>query len=237
MSTGRLFLIRPILALAGIGMLAGCAQPLSVTEYSPTEASTQLDVTYARLAQPVRYQGNSDRLAPGERERLLAFAQRREIIAGDRVEIATAPTSEALARRRSQAAVGVLTSGGYRFFAVTQTSDPGLPRDTAEVRLQRHLVTLPRCPNWASPPQNWSNTVSSNFGCANTTNLGLMVADPADLVGGRMLGSADGTHEVLSIRRYRAGQPTPLASSGTSDVQATGQGQQQTGAPPSGAAQ
>jgi pilus assembly protein CpaD len=224
--------LRPVLAAASLALLAGCTEPLSVTGYSPSEQPSELQVSYARLTQPLRYQAGSDRLAPGERERLIAFAQRREMMTGDNVQIATAPTSDALARRRVQAAVAALASGGVRFFNVSQTTDSALPRDTAEFRLDRHLVTLPRCPNWSSEPQNWSNRPSSNFGCSNTTNLGLMLADPADLVGGRRLGPSDGTHEALGVRRYRSGNPTPLAASGTSDVSATGQSQAPQAAPP-----
>jgi len=233
--------VRRSLALAGfaaIGVtLGGCAEPLSVTEYSPAEQPSQLEVTYTQLVQPLRYQANSDRLAAGERERLLAFAQRRELTTGDRVVIATAPTSDALARRRVQAATAALASGGVRFYSVSQITDANLPQNTAEFRLDRHLVTLPRCPNWTSPPQNWSNRPSRNFGCANTTNLGLMIADPADLIGGRTMGPPDGTHETLGIRRYRSGQPTPLTASGTSDIQATGSGQAQPAGAPTGAGQ
>lgn len=224
--------LRAAAAFLGAGLAAGCAEPLSVTSYSPAEQTSQLQVSYHQLTQALRFQPNSDRLAPGERERLIAFAQRRELTVGDRVQIATAPTSDALARRRTQAAVAALASGGVRFFSVSQTTDAALPRDSAEFRLDRHLVTLPRCPNWSSEPQNWSNRPSSNFGCSNTTNLGLMVADPADLVGGRTLGPSDGTHEALGIRRYRSGNPTPLGASGTSDVQATGTGSQGNAAAP-----
>jgi pilus assembly protein CpaD len=224
--------LRSIASLAGLALLTACAEPLSVTSYSPAEQSSQLQVTATQVTQPLRFQPGSDRLAPGERERLIAFAERGEMTVGDRVVVATGPTSDALARRRTQATIAALASGGVRFLSVAQATDAALPRDSAEFRLERHLVTFPRCPNWSSEPQNWSNRASSNFGCANTTNLGLMVADPADLVGGRTLGPADGTHEALGVRRYRSGNPTPLSASGTSDYQASGAGQQSAGQTP-----
>ena len=75
------------------------------------------------------------------------------------------------------------------------------------VTVGRYLVVPPRCPNWAKPSQRDPlNQPASNFGCATTVNLGLMVADPADLVRGRTLGPADGSASMLSIQRYRAGQ-------------------------------
>ena len=54
------------------------------------------------------------------------------------------------------------------------------------IRRDRYLVTLPPCPNWSKPAAgagDFTNTPSSNFGCAAAVNLGLMVANPADLVG------------------------------------------------------
>lgn len=76
--------------------------------------------------------------------------------------------------------------------------------DRVEVRVGSHLVRLPGCPDWSRDPafDPW-NLPLSNLGCANATNLGLMVADPADLAGGRELGPADGTREADAVARYR----------------------------------
>lgn len=225
MTSTRLHLA--MMALAGAA-LASCSQPIVVTDWSPTEQPSQLAVSYTQLAHPVRYVGSSDRFAVGERERLIEFGRRRQLGHGDRIEIATAPTNEALARRRSQAAMAALNGAGVRFFTATQVTDAALPRDAVELRVPRHLVSLPACPNWTGPANpDYSNRSPSNFGCATTTNLGLMVADPADLIGGRDLGGADGAGSVLSVQRYRLGTPRPLEASGTSNVQATGAGQAQ----------
>lgn len=227
-------LLPRVLPLTAV-LLAACNEPMSVTEWSPSEQPNALQVSYSQVVQPVRFAGGSERMQAGERERLVAFARRRALGADDRVEVATGPSSEALARRRSQATVAALNGAGMRFFTVAQTVDPDLPRDTVELRLGRHLVQLPPCPNWsmASNP-NYGNRQGSNFGCATATNLGLMIADPADLVAGRDLGPADGTGSVLAIQRYRSGQPYPLAASGAANNQATGAGQQQQSGTPQG---
>ena len=230
-------LLRPLSLVATLVALGACNEPLAVTEASPIEAPNQLQVTYSQVAQPVRFAANSERLASGERERLIEFARRRNLAAGDRVEIATGPSPEALARRRSQVTASTLNGAGMRFITVSQTNDPDLPRDSVELRIGRHLVQLPSCPNWsmASNP-NYGNRQSSNFGCATATNLGLMVADPADLIAGRNLGPSDGTQQVLSIQRYRSGTPTPLAASGAADNQASGPSQSQSQGSPAGGA-
>lgn len=230
-------LLRPLSLIVALAALAACNEPLSVTEASPIEAPNQLQVSYSQVAQPVRFIANSERLASGERERLIEFARRRNLAAGDRVEVATGPSSETLARRRSQVTVSTLNGAGMRFITVAQTTDPDLPRDTVELRVGRHHVQLPPCPNWSMPSNpNYGNRQGSNFGCATSTNLGLMVADPADLVTGRTLGPADGTQQVLSIQRYRSGTPTPLAASGAADNQASGPSQSQSQGTPAGGA-
>jgi pilus assembly protein CpaD len=68
----------------------------------------------------------------------------------------------------------------------------------------RYLVTTPRCPDWTKQPGlDSANRRSSNFGCATTSNLGLMVADPGDLVQGQTMGPSDGAKGASSVNKYR----------------------------------
>ena len=80
-----------------------------------------------------------------------------------------------------------------------------------ELVLERYLVTLPACPDWSRQSgTDFSNLPHSNFGCATQTNLGLMVAEPKDLVRGRTLAPADGVHQAEGIVRYRTGKVVEL---------------------------
>src|SRR5258705_2967227 len=76
-----------------------------------------------------------------------------------------------------------------------------------------------------SPPANWSksagtdftNSFASNFACATQTNLGQMVASPADLVSGQPLGPAAGPPAVAAVQRYLSDKvkaPVSAASGG-----------------------
>ena len=47
-------------------------------------------------------------------------------------------------------------------------------------------------------------------GCADTAALGMMVANPTDLLGARELGPADGEQASAALRRYREGQVKEL---------------------------
>ena len=67
------------------------------------------------------------------------------------------------------------------------------------------FVHLPDCPDHsrdADAATDPLNLPLSNLGCANTANLGLMLADPGDLRQGRALGRADGVREAGAISRY-----------------------------------
>ena len=88
-----------------------------------------------------------------------------------------------------------------------------VPANTLLVVVERYVVTPPDCPNWTkSSSDDHDNSQTSNFGCSTVTNLGLMVANPRDLVIARQLGPASAAQAGLAIQRYRSGQTAPLPS-------------------------
>ena len=193
--------------------LAAC-----VTEYSKSEAPAALQVDGAESRVEIAFAGGSDRLAPGEARRLDGLVLAGNIRPADRVAIAAAGPP-GLAERRAAAISSELLR--YGIVASTLALDT-VPANRAIVSVGRYTVTLPACPNWSqSLSYEFTNAFSSNYGCANTTNLGLMVASPADLVSGRTLAPADGQPAVAAVERYmndRVKQPpaptaTPFAAS------------------------
>ena len=91
--------------------------------------------------------------------------------------------------------------------AKTLPPDAGIAPNHIRVVVERYVVTPPPCPNWTSPPTgDHGNQPGSNFGCADATNLSLMVADPRDLVIGRPLGPAQGDPAFAAALRYRQGK-------------------------------
>lgn len=81
------------------------------------------------------------------------------------------------------------------------------------------LISPPDCPNWkASPYNTQDNAKQGNFGCATTTNLGLMLEDPRDLVRGSSGGhiSPDPTRSADVIKNYRSGLANPSSTGGES---------------------
>jgi pilus assembly protein CpaD len=92
--------------------------------------------------------------------------------------------------------------------------------NTPLVLSYEHLhVTVPECGNWDRAASfNPSNTIHDNFGCAHQRALGLMVANPADLIAGRGLTSRDAARDNLVVQSYRRGE---ITAADKPDIEAT----------------
>ena len=204
-----------ILCLAiACGALQACDAP---GEWSAVEAPRQLRVDFQRMTHTATYAPDATQLAPGEQESLASFLQVAEVTTDDRVYLE--PTNN---DRRNASRISALARELSRRGYVVATLPPGrdaVPPNTLLVAVERYVVTPPNCPNWTkSPSGDPENAASSNFGCANMTNLGLMVADPRDLVIGRDMGPESAVQAGLAIQRYREGKTSPLSgtTAGTS---------------------
>jgi pilus assembly protein CpaD len=115
-------------------------------------------------------------------------------VQGDRLAIAIA--EHALARGLARPEVGI-----------AETGENGGP---VVVSFERYLVRLPDCAGWnVEPSYNPSNSPHINFGCATQRNLGMMVANPADLIAPAGQGGVlDTIRSDLVVQNYRKGELT-----------------------------
>ena len=195
-------------------VFAGCA-----AEYSKTEAPAQLRVDGADTRLEIAFAGGSDRLSSSEAARLDRMVLAGGIRPADRVVIG-AGGPPALAERRAAAISREL----MRYGITTQRlALDAVPANRAVVSIGRYAVTLPTCPNWSqSPAADFTNAVSSYYGCASATNLGLMVASPGDLVSGRPLSETGAQVTSNAMQRYLTDRvktppnptPSPFAGGG-----------------------
>jgi pilus assembly protein CpaD len=188
--------------------LAAC-----VTEYSKSEAPDRLRVDGAESRREVAFATGSAYLTQGELRKLDAWVLSGSIRPADRVAVAAAGPPR-LAEQRTAAVSREL----LRYGIVTQTlALDAVPANGAILSVGRYAVTLPTCPNWSqSLSYEFTNAFSSNYGCANAINLGLMVASPGDLVSGRSLTGADAQLAAEAVKRYlddRVKRPPPTTAS------------------------
>jgi pilus assembly protein CpaD len=122
--------------------------------------------------------------------------------------------------------IEALTRELLRFGVVAEATPlAGIEPDRAIILVGRYAVSLPPCPNWSQDPSaDFTNALSSNFGCSVATNLGLMVASPADLVRGRELGPTEGEPAAAAVERYLTGKVRLPAVVGGATALAAGTG-------------
>lgn len=221
----------PFLVIAALAIIAACAPENS--NWSPGESPKRNTLQWISFEHEVRF-SDGDGLSAGERVRLQAFLARHNAGHGDDVMVGAygsrASNGEILSAARREAAVlGEFRDLVLRPHMMTDVPTGAVWNGGVKVVLGRFVVVPPKCPDWSKPSDaDPNNRPSSNFGCATATNLGLMVADPADLVGGRAPGPADGAAGARLYRSYRDGSQqqapaiTPLViqsgvGSGTGD--------------------
>jgi pilus assembly protein CpaD len=71
---------------------------------------------------------------------------------------------------------------------------------------------------WDNLTKTKNNTVSTQFGCSVSSNIALMIDNPADLQHPTQVDPADASRRQLVLTKYRNGQVT----SSTTDSQASG---------------
>jgi pilus assembly protein CpaD len=187
----------------GASALSSCVPPAADYTESEWPKNLRLDPAPAQLA--VGFAPGSSHLLPGALARLRATAASGGLAPSDRLVVAAAGPPSLAAARFTAVAAALLPYG----IVPSRALDGDAPVDAAVIRRERYLVTLPPCPDWSKPAAgagDFANTLASNFGCADAVNLGLMMAQPADLVAPRPAGFTDARPAVAAVNNYRLGR-------------------------------
>ena len=225
------------LGSAALTALALAACTPGSTEMNPAlgwlEAGSpkKLEVDRAEYRHSIYFSTDQDNMDGGEQDRLIAFLRAVKPQGSDNIRVeghaderATDLYNLDLAARRMQTVKRFLNENGVdqlhlqaSSFGERAPADPGNDERAwrknrrVDIVLERYLVTPPACPDWSRQSGiDYANKPHTNYGCATETNLGLMIADPRDLVRGRKLGPADGVHQAEGIIRYREGKQPEL---------------------------
>jgi pilus assembly protein CpaD len=190
---------------------SACTTPSSAL-WSEADAHREIGVKHIQLAHAVGFAQGSAEMTASEIERLEDFIARQQVGYGDVVEIQV-PGDEARLDARRAAAVGErLARAGIGSTRSAVASAGGL-----RVVVGRSVAIPPACADWrkASGDGDPSNTPLSNLGCANMRNLGMMIADPGELIAGRPSGAGSGESLAAGVQRYRTGKIPALSDADT----------------------
>ena len=147
---------------------------------------------------------------PDDLRGLTASGTYKRDFAGERIMLeapsAGAADTDRIARRMG-ALRRMLEDQGISV-AVAPPAAPGaLGPDQIRLVAMRATAVDPDCPGYNEPVTSYDRFGRPNLaiGCSNEINLGLMIADPNDLVRGRPLAPADAERSALAVQKYRTG--------------------------------
>jgi pilus biogenesis lipoprotein CpaD len=217
--------LSPLLAIALALPLMGCGQLLdnhitfATWKQQAPNAAPQVTVKPARF--DVTFNGEDSGIDQGNESAMNEFLAANRIGTGNSVELAIGPVREGdgnLAVRRVNAVEGALQRRG-----IAVQSIQGLPdAQPGAVSILAKLVnvTPPGCPGYSAPIHiDTEGQPVISPGCSNESNLDLMVANPADLAGGRPLPPGDAEGLALGVQRYHEGKVPPLTAPLTTSSQ------------------
>ncbi len=220
--------------LAGITLAAcapGSAELDATGGWLAASSSKKLEVDRAQYRHTIYFSTDRANIVGSEQDRLIAFLSTVRPLKTDSIRLeghaderATDLYNLDLAARRIETVKRFLgdhgvhrgtihaSSLGERVPAARGDGEQAWRKNRrVEIVLERYLVTTPACPDWSRQSGlDYANQPHSNFGCATETNLGLMIAEPRDLLRGRDVGPADGVHQAEGIVRYREGEQPEL---------------------------
>lgn len=203
-------------------VITGCMQhgdrffldPLNLQVDQSAREPKQATVTPSEVSFAVRFPKGKTQLSDPERRAAVGFLNRRATEASDEVFVdfgVLHETTEMASDRRITISEVIVAAGLDPANVRVRANVRGVAENEINLTVRTYLVTLPGCPDYTSRAgRTFDNRPHSNWGCATATNLGLMVAEPSDLLRGRSGTLGDAEALTLSTQRLRAGQTKPL---------------------------
>ena len=178
-------MIKPLCLGLGLLALGACAHT-DVAQPAPGETPMRNEVTMVRLTHIIAPEDDkTDTPSVATQAALQAFLTSVNAGYGDIIMLDSASGPDRVA-----ALVKLIQKRGLVYGG--EATLGSMPEDGAiMVYVERYIVTTPNCMQWPDETSNNTrNNASSYFGCADTTNLGLMVANPRDLIAGQNGGNS-----------------------------------------------
>lgn len=230
------------ISILGIALLTGCAP--EVTNWTPAESPKENRVDRAVFTYALPYSAHSKGISPLEKGKFLNFLKdtipspyavritleeygghsekrlrdiERELlrygVPSDLIhrnyDYVDVPYGE-LHRQKHQARKKCYPRGQY----------PHGKNSVVVIVVERFVVIPPSCANFSQPIGNASQAYAfSNLGCPTELNLGLMIANPQDLLRGRDRDPYDGTVMAAGVNRYENDRIKAIAQITTTTMQ------------------
>lgn len=203
-----------VLALASLLLLGACDLRLNEHVMKARENTDLRQANRVDLVQykhEIKFDGGRDLPTDTEYDRFDGFMRSIQLGYADEIVLRGSTAS----RRNAVAAYIERLPIPATIQMDTGTTEE-LGANTINVTVNRYVVTPPACPNWSNFDGNDNrDTPGSNYGCAVDASLGYMVANPRDLVQGRVPEPANTAPLVGGLQRYQNGKVYKPVSTST----------------------
>ncbi len=217
-----------IINLIAFFVMAGCTP--KVAEWTAAESPKKNKVERIVFAHTVCYPAHATALECQEKKKLQKFLK-ENVPSPSAVAVTLSQCGGVSEKRILDVKRELLRHGVPDDLISTDDLDTGCrpasdktARSGIEILIERYVVIPPSCSDFSQNIGDARQSAhSSNFGCAVEADLGMMVANPRDLLRGRERDPYVGIVLANGVRRYRDGVITPLLqSSTTTTTTATG---------------
>lgn len=198
-----------ILSLAAALLLAACAYPESDIEFEDYDYRARYPIGVETDVIVVAFGGGGSGAMTDEERHAL------NLMVADYKDRGQAPLTVILGGsglNQDELAEDIRSSAVANGLAKSEVLvgvDPSLRPEEVQVSFVSYTAVLPECGYWHEESYvNFENANTDNFGCASQHNLGLMLADPSDLVDPSPFDPRDGVRTATVVDLYRAGEIT-----------------------------
>ncbi|PHZ84873.1 CpaD family pilus assembly lipoprotein [Paremcibacter congregatus] len=206
-------------SLSGLSCLviAGCA---GSSHYMDGDSHKRNEVQMVRIPHVITFGPTAHELSATEVARLDRFMMTSHVSYGDELSMDFPLTRDGQLTEQDQERLTALTAllkkrGLHLAPNVTPYgSSPG--KHQARLLVSRYVVTPPHCGDWSQPStDNFNNAPLKTFGCASQAQLGLMVANPRDLVVGNANNHPNAEQAARGVKGYLTKPATTTTATST----------------------
>ena len=193
-------------SLACLLFTTGCASHMA--QHNGVEQQTRNEVEMVKIPFNLQFGQGQTELSGREIARLNNFISTAHIGYGDELSMdfpldRNGELSE-IDKARFEYLNNLLKNSGLHLSNSITPYGMEPPANSGRLLVSKYVVTTPECGDWSQRPYpNHQNAPISNFGCANQANLGLMVANPKDLIIGATGAPTNSERSALAVERYQ----------------------------------
>lgn len=210
------FINRLTIGLSCLMITTGCASHMA--QHSGVEQKTRNEVEMVRIPFNLQFNDGQSELSGREIARLNNFLNTANIGYGDELSMdfpldRNGDLSQ-IDQQRFKNISDLLKNSGLHLAGTITPYGMEPSANSGRLLVSKYVVTPPECGDWSQNPYpNHQNAPISNFGCANQANLGLMVANPKDLVTGATGAPTNAERTARAVEKYQSKNVTVAPAS------------------------